>query len=315
MENFKEAFDARKEILKPLNECIIVAGDFMDENGKSDIIIAKNRDRKYKPVISIVKEIINGIEVCYFFDEITTWKEGINENHIAILNSALAVVEDEAAGAPTAFGTFTVTKDGDKILKALGKKNIDEAIAVLKTYNRGLAGHTVITNEKKTFYFEFPDIDKPNINKLTEYDPTQDIIVRTNHGDFFKKAGYTFGDSLESSVIRRRTAENELKKAVNQEDVLPAMRRKIYQFNSGLNMKRDTDAMKTTSQIMLNVSKLELTLNVFTDNVQEFIGVRDRLPKGYKSKIKINVQFNGKESNDYKTIKEPQDGVNQKTVF
>lgn len=291
MKHFEEYYENSQSLL---SECIIISGNFKDEKEQDDIILAKNRDRKYKPTIRIVKELINGREVCYFEDMTTGWKEGLNSLGIGILNSALAVADDESQGAVTSFGMFKKTVDGDKILRALGKPNLDEAVSSIKTYNRGLAGHTVLSDGSRTIYVEFPDIDSGE-SKTKEFDPKSDIIVRTNHGAEFKKAGYTFGDSLESSTIRLKTAENELKKVVHQQYILKAMRRKFYRYDSGLNMKRDTPDMKTTSQIMLNVTKLELTLNIFTDNIEEFLGVVNKLPKGHKSRIKVMVQFDGQE--------------------
>ena len=45
-----------------INECVIAHGVFDDK-----IILAKNRDRAYKASVSIVREIIDGVEVAYIF--------------------------------------------------------------------------------------------------------------------------------------------------------------------------------------------------------------------------------------------------------
>jgi len=57
-------------------------------NGKQ--ILAKNRDRSYKPSIEIIHEIVNGIEVAYIKDKISGWIEGMNENGFALVNSTLS---------------------------------------------------------------------------------------------------------------------------------------------------------------------------------------------------------------------------------
>ena len=49
-------------------------------------ILAKNRDRTYKPLI----EIVNGIEVAYIKDKNSGWIEGINENKFGLVNSTLS---------------------------------------------------------------------------------------------------------------------------------------------------------------------------------------------------------------------------------
>ena len=69
-----------------LNECIIVSRKF-----GNDMILAKNRDRAYKPEIEVVHTLINGIEVVYLHDIITDWSEGMNELGIGIVNTSLLV--------------------------------------------------------------------------------------------------------------------------------------------------------------------------------------------------------------------------------
>ena len=74
-----------------LNECIIISKEVNDK-----FILAKNRDRAYKPKLEVVHTIINGVEVAYIHDMITDWSEGMNEFGIGIVNSALMVGHDEA---------------------------------------------------------------------------------------------------------------------------------------------------------------------------------------------------------------------------
>lgn len=64
--------------------CVIL---YAKINGKQ--ILAKNRDRIYKPNIQLVHEIVDGIEIAYIQDKNTGWVEGINENGCGIINSTL----------------------------------------------------------------------------------------------------------------------------------------------------------------------------------------------------------------------------------
>ena len=73
-----------------INECIIVHKKLGDTT-----IMAKNRDRMYKPELEVVHELINGVEVVYLHDVITDWSEGMNEFGIGVVNTALMVGFDE----------------------------------------------------------------------------------------------------------------------------------------------------------------------------------------------------------------------------
>lgn len=64
--------------------CVIL---YTEINGKK--ILAKNRDRAYKPNIKIIHEIVNGIEVAYLKDENSGWIEGMNADGVGIVNSTL----------------------------------------------------------------------------------------------------------------------------------------------------------------------------------------------------------------------------------
>ena len=73
-----------------LNECTSVATTIQ---GKT--LIAKNRDRTYIPKVKIVREIINGLETAYMYDEDTDYAEGMNEAGIGIVNTTLQGKSDE----------------------------------------------------------------------------------------------------------------------------------------------------------------------------------------------------------------------------
>ena len=48
--------------------CVIV---YTEIDGKK--ILAKNRDRPYKPDMEIIHKIVNGIEIAYIRDKISGW--------------------------------------------------------------------------------------------------------------------------------------------------------------------------------------------------------------------------------------------------
>jgi hypothetical protein len=64
--------------------CIIVSKEINDK-----FVLAKNRDRAYKPTLEVVHTLLDGVEVAYLHDVTTDWSEGINEFGIGAVNSAL----------------------------------------------------------------------------------------------------------------------------------------------------------------------------------------------------------------------------------
>jgi hypothetical protein len=259
--------------------CIIVNKKFGDS-----IILAKNRDRAYKPSLEVVHTIIDGVEVAYLRDTITDWSEGLNEYGIGIVNTALMVGYDENEKKIVKKGGKP-SKDGRKIRKALSKKTLSDALRSAVDFLGGVKGHTFVSNTEKMVSIETTSKHRPRY----EVHHTIEPAVRTNHGHLHYGAGYTEGPDYLSSKIRKISAEKALKRANKIEDVLPNMRKKFYKYESNLNMKRDTDKMFTSSQLLLNLTDKELQLNFFKDKVEQFEGVKTRLPKGYTPKIKIRV--------------------------
>jgi len=105
-----------------LLECIIVSKEVNDK-----FVLAKNRDRAYKPVLEVVHTLLNGVEVVYLHDVTTDWSEGMNEFGIGLVNSALMVGHDEAEkkivkkkGKPS--------KDGARIREVLSQKTLKDAV-------------------------------------------------------------------------------------------------------------------------------------------------------------------------------------------
>jgi hypothetical protein len=267
-----------------LVECIIVSKEVNDK-----FILAKNRDRAYKPKLEIVHEIINGVEVAYLHDLITDWSEGLNEFGIGAVNAALLVGHDEAEkklvkkkGKPG--------PDGDKMRHIISQKTLKEALKSCLSYTGdsklSLKGHTFISSPKHMISVESTSMHKPDVKLHNILHP----VVRTNHGHMFTDAGYTHGEKYLSSKMRKITAEKTVDKVSDWTQIAQAMRKEFFPKESQLNMRRQSDSMFTSSQTIMNLTDRILEVEYFADKVEEFIGVNNKLPKGYTPKIQIRVK-------------------------
>jgi hypothetical protein len=263
-----------------LNECIIVSRKI-----GNDMILAKNRDRAYKPEIEIVHTLINGVEVVYLHDITTDWSEGMNELGIGIVNTSLLVGYDEKEKQIVS-KTGKKSKDGIRIRTALGQKNIKEAIKAAILTNGGVKGHTFVADNNHLVTIEMTSKHSPVIKKQ---DPSK-IYVRTNHGLEHPDAGYTEGPDLKSSIVRRASARAVQGKIKKWEDELLGLRTNRFSHDNPNNMSRDTDKMKTTSQMELNLTQKIFVLNYWGDRVESFKGITSDLPSDYKPKIQIHIK-------------------------
>jgi hypothetical protein len=263
-----------------LNECIIVSKKF-----GNDMVLAKNRDRAYKPEIEIIHTFINGVEVVYLHDIITDWSEGMNEFGIGLVNASLMIGFDEKE-KQIINKTGKKSKDGLRIRIALGQKTLKEAIKSIIKFDSGVKGHTFVADANNLITIEMTSKHTPVIK---QQDPSK-IYVRTNHGLAHPDAGYTEGPDYKSSVIRRASAQAAIGKLKDWRDELKALRTNRFSHNNPNNMSRDTDKMKTTSQMQLNLTKRIFTLNYFGDRVEGFKGVKNELSSDYIPKIKIIIK-------------------------
>lgn len=264
----------------PRTACIIAAGTW----GGSRCLL-KNRDRNYEPEIRIYHEVREGLEVLYAKDESTGWVEGINEKGIAAVNSSLQVIRDEAE-RDIVNTVGKKNKDGARILKVLEQGNLDDAIEQACNYKKGIKGHTFLTSPDKTVSIEHI----PKHDCIVKTLNSTKIHVRTNHGFSHEDAGYP-EDSKDyaSSVARRDQAKKILRGLETPEEVASAVfgkRRKDRE--SPLNMVRDTDNMRTTSQLVMNVTKKELLFYIIPGKVK-YLGYENKLPKDHKPKLTLQV--------------------------
>lgn len=254
----------------------------------------KNRDRTYNPEIKIIHEIIDGTEITYLYDVGTDWSEGMNEHGIGIVNTALMVGRDEAE-KKIIKTVGKKSKDGERIRKALGQATLDEAVDTLCTFHGGVKGHTFISDQ---------DTAK-SVEATTKHDCVVKTLrrgtnhVRTNHGFVYPDAGYTEGTDYISTVKRRNDTMKALHKIKDPEEIAPALvRKRKKDRNDPHNIVRDTDTMITSSQMVLNLTNLEMLVYLIPGKVT-FKGVDNRLPKGRQPKINVRVfRYRNMKSNE-----------------
>lgn len=251
------------------------------------VILAKNRDRAYKPDLEVVHTRIDGTEVAYMRDITTDWSEGMNEYGIGIVNTALLVGYDEdekkilkSGGKPS--------KDGARIRYALSKKTLDAVITAVTTYQGGVKGHTIIASPDAVYTVELTSKHKAFVTKHK----LGRIIVRTNHGDHYPDAGYTHADEPEdyaSSVERRKDAIALLKTVDAEDEILSALRTQTHDTHSNLNVLRDTKKMRTSSQILMDLTSRTVHFNYIDAQTDTFEGIKTKLPSNYTPKITIKT--------------------------
>jgi hypothetical protein len=279
-----------------IKECTIAAVRIDD-----GVVLAKNRDRGYKARVEIIHEIVEDVEVVYWRDIDTDWSEGMNEYGISIVNSALSTASDEKEGEKVLkqrkikndkTEKRVYSKDGQKIREALTKKDMRSAVKSLIEFTGtkskwGLRGETFVSDGKDIYVIELTSKHAPIIKKLKE---DSKIVVRSNHGVYQKDAGYTTGEKRKSSVSRMELAKKHLKDAKTDMDVINTLKQK-YDDDPFLNPYRTKNMynMQTTGQIMMNLDKKLIVVRM-DNEMGEFVGIKNKLPKDYSPKIKIKVE-------------------------
>lgn len=271
---------ARRRFASQAREaCIIAVGDF-----GGDRCLFKNRDRNYTPELRVYHEVRNGVEVLYIKDEVTGWIEGMNEHGIGVVNAALMVGQDEAE-KKVVETVGKKSKDGERVLKVLEQDSLDAAVKSAKSFKGGIKGHTFVSDPDKAISVENTSKHDSVVKTLSK----GSVHVRTNHGMSHTDAGYTEGEDYVSSVSRRDQAKSALKGVESPEDIAPAVygERKGDQDDPN-NMVRDTENMRTTSQLVLDLTKRIAHLYLVPKQVK-YLGVKKNLPDGHKPKLKLKV--------------------------
>lgn len=218
----------------------------------------KNRDRNYIPEISFKKKNTNGVEILYFWDNITQYCEGMNSAGIGVLSASLMVFDDEKE---IEVRTKEPSKDGKKIKKALTNTSVKEVVKSL--VDQKLPGNTLVFDRETMVLIEGcwkPGgyADRDYACKVREI-PKDQTVVRTNHGVWLEWSGYQRGKSAGedlsriSSESRKKIAEFVVAKAKDPEDILDGLTLNFTgdgQLNA-LRTSTKTKKMRTTSQIMI----------------------------------------------------------------
>jgi len=235
--------------------CIVI-GKYFPKHGW---IAIKNRDRNYIPEISFKKKITDGLEILYFWDDITQYCEGFNSAGVGILSASLMVLDDEKEIEKR---SKVPSKDGSKIKAALKEPNVK--LAAARLIKSKLTGNTLVFDKdhmiliegawEKGGYAEEKYMYKAN------YIDKNKIVVRTNHGIWLPEAGYQRKKDDEaqtmsrvSSESRRLIAQTVAESAETPEEILDGIT-KDFTHDGQLNALRTTTEkkkMRTTSQILI----------------------------------------------------------------
>ena len=229
--------------------CIVI-GKYFEGIGW---VAVKNRDRNYIPEISFKKLHKDGVEILYFWDDITQYCEGFNSAGVGILGASLMVLDDEKEIEKR---SKTPSKDGARIKKAL--EYPDVKAAAMQLIRDGLTGNTLVFDQEHMYLIEAAKHQGEFQYRVKEI-PQGQTVVRTNHGIWLPWAGYQRGNdraesmSRVSSESRRLIAEKVTESAKNPEDILDGLTRD-YTGDGQLNALRTTSKkkkMRTTSQILI----------------------------------------------------------------
>lgn len=241
--------------------CVVCAKHFPDVGW----VIAKNRDRNYKPIIRIRKSFRRDIERLYIWDEKTKYTEGVNEYGVGIISASVAVKEDEKEGAVASNDksfkgerkqrTF-YSPDGLRIRTALFETSALNAAK--KLIELEIPGNTIIADKDRCFLLEGAFVEGDEyVFKVIEI-PQDKIVVRTNHGIMLPWTGYSADipeqkASRNSSEVRYKKVVAGLKGANNMNELLDAISDtsdKNPQLNP-LRIDPERNVMRTTGQIIV----------------------------------------------------------------
>lgn len=273
-------------------------------NGKQ--ILAKNRDRAYKPLIEIIHEIVNGIEVAYIRDKKSGWIEGMNENAFGLVNSTLSRMDGKIKNT-------RLVKKNNTIYKALTEKHIGENfydIISNSEKNYTLEGHTILFFDNELIHFEN--------NKKNDFvaEKIKNNKVYSNYGVNLKNEGYTKCNKGMSAYLRANIIKEELKnnKITSVEELSKIMnsnykninprfhpyRNKQYSQKKNRNTETNFN-VNTTGQIIFNMTDLIFTY--YSDvNSSEKVKYINRLPRDYTPKIRIIIKETVKQIQNPKKI-------------
>ena len=229
--------------------CVILA-KYFDGIGWAG---AKNRDRNYTPVLDFIEDNSQDVQRMMMHDQVTGYKEGINNHGISILNTSLDVYDDESE---VEAGTAEISPDGQVIARALLQHTVPDAVQVL--LNGKLGGCTIVFDQEELYLIEASDWDGTRPFKyIVKEIPQSDTVARTNHGIWMQDTGYQRTPNNRSETMSRISSESRLAlaeavvaTAEEPEDLVDSMCQ-VYLKNPQLNIMRtstEQKKMRTTSQ-------------------------------------------------------------------
>jgi len=227
--------------------CVIIAAKVHLKNSNTKKwFLYKNRDRSYPPEYSVGYKTINDIDIVHIIDKDNDWTEGVNSNGLMIVNTALQNHDDKKDDGDQKGGKDDyVSKNGRILRKAFSQKTVDDAVKVL--VDNLFDGNTFVSDGDNLTIIEVflkREVDKVMMEKLAKEmgkDLTKDyvevrrklwervskedydivvkkikedtFVVRTNHGEYIKDAGYipVEGEGYISSQKRRKYIEKALR--------------------------------------------------------------------------------------------------------
>lgn len=264
--------------------------------------IAKNRDQSSIINISIIHEIVDNVEIVYFYDLDSMWIEGMNEFGIGFVSSSL---NDRNEITDKRKQDLYTTKK--KMLTYNNIENIiNEWILLSKKSDlneNSYDGHSLICDSINCIHIETYQNQNPSKENIIN------DSVFTNHGIKLKESGYTTGINYMSSLLRKELCYNELKNVKNKMEILSSINKNYINLNPYCHTYRNKKqtieyydnpnlykSMSTTSQILLCLNELIFVLK-YDKEYSNFIKYDYRLPKNYVPKIKVIINSTTKSNN------------------
>jgi hypothetical protein len=249
--------------------CIIVAKYFPGIGWAG----AKNRDRKYIPTLDFIEDEVDGVQRMMMHDQITGYKEGLNNHGVSILNTSLDILNDET---DVESGKVKSSPDGKFIEEALLNK--DPLDAVKHLVKRKLVGCTIVFNAEDCYLIEASDQDgtKP-YEYIVKKIGKNKAIARTNHGIYLQWASFQRDSKNKQEVLDRISSESRLLQAEavvdsaqRPEDLVDGLC-KVFVKHPQLNIMRFStgkDQFRTTSQQLCVPKEKTLYCRPVSSNLQ-----------------------------------------------
>jgi len=281
-----------------------------------DIILAKNRDKVYNPYVEIIHEIKNNIEIAYIKDN-RGWIEGINEYGIGVVNSTLVKgADDEQLPKKNYIYESLLHKTQKDVFK---KFKYIEGHSIVAIDNKVFH----IENNKTKMYLNKLKTDAVFSNHSIHFDYKK---IKLPKGVKFRNTIRSSPFKMVSSFLRKKTVETELdkiKKNSNNptsefckeddlyDNISNVLNKNYINLDPRFHSYRDkkmtlkklkknhkyknmpkinvNNIVKTTAQIILNITKKELIFYKDTNNKKN-VKYINKLPKDYIPKLHIIIK-------------------------